>query len=146
MKGKTMTVSLTKAKQIAKDPDAYSTRELDEALTTIVESDRLSEKQVSNLQAKIDPVLRDRIENGRTYPVGTNVRDIECFDRGIKVVFGCKEHTGIQYMCKEPFTSNVFPANEHTRWAEFGTEVMECEHKFSDDVWVTVRPYTYKSF
>jgi hypothetical protein len=53
-------MSLTKAKAIAKDPEAYSPQELDDPLTVIVESDRLTERQVTRLQALIDPVLRSR--------------------------------------------------------------------------------------
>ncbi len=56
-----LTVSLSRAKAIAKAPEAATTDELDAALTAIVDSDRLSETQVSNLQAKIDPVLRSRL-------------------------------------------------------------------------------------
>ena len=56
-----MSVSLIKAKAIARTPEAYSTEELDDALTRIVEDDRLSEAQVTRLQARIDPVLRARI-------------------------------------------------------------------------------------
>lgn len=54
-------MSITKAKLVAKNPEAYTTQELDDALTAIVESDRLSETQVTNLQNKIDPVLRSRL-------------------------------------------------------------------------------------
>lgn len=54
-------MTLTKAKAVAKAPETYSTAELDDALTVIVESDRLSEVQVTNLQNKIDPVLRARL-------------------------------------------------------------------------------------
>lgn len=57
-------MSLSKAKAVAKDPEAFTTQELDDALTTIVESDRLTETQVSNLQNKIDPVLRARLYFG----------------------------------------------------------------------------------
>lgn len=82
-----MSMSLTRAKAVAKDPEACSTEELDEALTTIVESDRLSETQVTNLQNKIDPVLRRRLEDpfekgilamvkAGVEPVGQMVRDI----------------------------------------------------------------------
>jgi hypothetical protein len=56
-----MPVSLIKAKAIARTPEAYTTEELDDALTRIVEDDRLSEAQVTRLQARIDPVLRARI-------------------------------------------------------------------------------------
>ena len=56
-----MSVSLIKAKAIARTPEAYSIEELDDALTRIVEDDRLSEAQVTRLQARIDPVLRARI-------------------------------------------------------------------------------------
>jgi hypothetical protein len=54
-------MSLSKARAVARDPEAYSNEELDAALTTIVEDDRLSEAQVTRMQAKIDPVLRARI-------------------------------------------------------------------------------------
>ncbi len=51
-------MSLTKAKAIAKNPQVYTAPELDDALTTIVDSPDLTEAQVTKLQAKIDPVLR----------------------------------------------------------------------------------------
>jgi hypothetical protein len=54
-------MSLTMARAVARNPEAYSSKELDDALTTIVEDDRLSEAQVTRMQAKIDPVLRARI-------------------------------------------------------------------------------------
>ena len=57
-----MGMSLNKAKAVAKDPESYSTEELDDALTVIVEDDRLTEKQVTRLQAAIDPVLRARLD------------------------------------------------------------------------------------
>jgi len=53
-------MSLTKAKIVAKNPNAYSNAELDEALTVIVGDDRLTEAQVTRMQAAIDPVLRAR--------------------------------------------------------------------------------------
>jgi hypothetical protein len=56
-------MSLTKAKAVAKNPDAYSTAELDDALTVIVEDDRLTEAQVTRLQNRIDPVLRARLSD-----------------------------------------------------------------------------------
>jgi hypothetical protein len=54
-------MSITQAKAVAKNPTAYSTAELDDALTAILDCDRLSETQVTNLQRKIDPVLRARL-------------------------------------------------------------------------------------
>jgi hypothetical protein len=54
-------MSLTMAKAIARHPDTYSSAELDDALTVIVEDDRLTEAQVTRLQAKIDTVLRKRL-------------------------------------------------------------------------------------
>jgi hypothetical protein len=51
-------MSLTKAKAVAKNPELYTAPELDEALTTIVDSPDLTEAQVTRLQGKIDPVLR----------------------------------------------------------------------------------------
>lgn len=54
-------MSISKAKQVAKAPQQYSTQELDDALTAIVESDALTEQQVTNLQQKIDPELRSRL-------------------------------------------------------------------------------------
>lgn len=56
-----MSMSLTRAKAVAKDPAAHTTEELDDALTVIVDDDRLSEAQVTKLQSAIDPVLRSRI-------------------------------------------------------------------------------------
>lgn len=56
-------MSLTKAKAIAKNPAAYSVEELDDALTTIVDSPDLTEAQVTRLQAKIDPMLRSKLNH-----------------------------------------------------------------------------------
>lgn len=53
-----MSMSLTKAKAVAKNPGLYTAPELDDALTTIVDSPDLTEAQVTRLQGKIDPVLR----------------------------------------------------------------------------------------
>jgi hypothetical protein len=55
-------MSLTRAKAVAAHPSEYSTGELDDALTVIVDSPDLTEAQVTRLQAKIDPELRRRIE------------------------------------------------------------------------------------
>jgi hypothetical protein len=57
-------MNITAAKAVASNPAAYSTADLDAALTAIVESDRLTEAQVTNLQRKIDPVLRARLDGG----------------------------------------------------------------------------------
>lgn len=56
-----MSMSFTKAKAVAKDPESYSIEELDEALDFIVNDYRLTEAQVTKMQAKIDPVLRARL-------------------------------------------------------------------------------------
>jgi len=80
--------------------------------------------------------------NGRaTHPVGTNVRDIPHFDRGIKVRFSCREHPQYEYMSKEPGRSQWFPANEATQALQWGTPD-ECSHKWRDDVWFTTSPYS----
>lgn len=54
-------MTLTEAKRIAKSPDSYTTQQLDDAMTVILEDDRLSETQVTNLLNKIDPVIHQRI-------------------------------------------------------------------------------------
>lgn len=54
-------MSLTKARAVAKDPESFTTQELDDALTVFVDDDRLTAVQVTALQARIDPVLRARI-------------------------------------------------------------------------------------
>jgi hypothetical protein len=68
-------MSLTRAKAVAKDPEAFSVEELDEALSTIVDSDRLSERQVTNLQNKIDPILRAKVEATKKPIVETAVAE-----------------------------------------------------------------------
>jgi hypothetical protein len=76
------------------------------------------------------------------YPKGTNIRDIQTFDRGIKVTFGCKEHTDIVYRSKDPFASNWFPANDVTERAEFTMTINSlCSHTLKDDVWFTTETY-----
>lgn len=59
-----MSMSLTRAKAVAANPSSCTIEELDEALSTIVDSDRLSEQQVTNLQNKIEPELRSRLREG----------------------------------------------------------------------------------
>ena len=54
-------MTLTEAQQIAKNPEAYTLKELDDAMTVILEDDRLTETQVTNLLNKIDPVMQRRI-------------------------------------------------------------------------------------
>lgn len=61
-------MSLSKARAVARNPEAYTTQELDDALTVIVDDDRLSEAQVTRLQNRIDPVLRARIDHANLYP------------------------------------------------------------------------------
>jgi hypothetical protein len=74
------------------------------------------------------------------YPIGTNIRDIARFDRGIKVVFACKEHPQYEYMSKEPGVSQWFPANEAARQLQWGGKD-ECHHTLRHDVWFTTREY-----
>lgn len=62
-----MNISLSKAKAMAKNPGAYGTPELHEALDVIVNDDRLTETQVTNLQNKIETALRTRVTLPTTY-------------------------------------------------------------------------------
>lgn len=77
----------------------------------------------------------------KTYPKGTNVREVNGWDRSIKAVFECKMHPGIHYASKQPSCSNWFPANEEARKLQWGAED-PCEHTSSMDVWVLVHDYT----
>lgn len=70
-----MSMSLARAKAVAKNPEACTTQELDDALTAIVDSDRLSETQVTNLQNKIDPVLRSRLSDPLDHGIAAMDRD-----------------------------------------------------------------------
>lgn len=72
-------MSLTRAKLVAKSPQDFTTEELDAALTTIVDSDRLSETQVTNLQAKIDPVLRARLHPSVPQIIADTVQNVADF-------------------------------------------------------------------
>jgi hypothetical protein len=74
------------------------------------------------------------------HPIGTNVHDIHQYDRGIKVVFACKEHPQYEYASKEPGRSQWFPANEAARALQWGGKD-ECTHTLRDDVWFTTQPY-----
>jgi len=76
-----------------------------------------------------------------TYPVGTNIRDIAEFDRGTKVEFSCHHHPQYVYRSKDPFVSQLFPANEAAQDLYWG-EKDECDHTLKDDVWFTTREYT----
>lgn len=84
-------MSLTKAKQVARNPEAYSIEELDDALTVIVDDDRLTAAQVTRMQAAIDPVLRKRIDaraDACTHPENRQSSDREtneilCLDCGL---------------------------------------------------------------
>jgi hypothetical protein len=75
-----------------------------------------------------------------TYPVGTNIRDIESFDRSTKVVFHCVEHPEFWYMSKQPSCSQWFPANEAAREIQWGKDD-PCPHHSNNDVWFTVQEY-----
>lgn len=84
-------MSLSRAKKVAANPENYSIEELDDALTTIVDSPDLTERQVTRLQAKIDPVLRARIDaraDACTHPEDRQHSDREtneilCLDCGL---------------------------------------------------------------
>ena len=76
-------MTVTEVRRIAKNPDAYSTAVLAEALDFILECDSLTETQVTNLQNKIEPNFRARFwdpaENDREsieYPDETDDSDI----------------------------------------------------------------------
>lgn len=82
-----------------------------------------------------------------TYPVGTNVRDIQFFDRSTKVIFECKvckETTDepIHYSSKDPFASQMFPLSEKAQRISYQIEPDPCPHTLKDDVWVTAFEYT----
>lgn len=131
-------MNITTARKVAKTPSAFTEAELHEALDVVVSDERFTEVQVVKAQAAIELELNHR---KGVYPIGTNVNDIKNFDRGIKVHVRCLFHPEVQYMTKQWGVSNVFPANEHTKRAEFGIDEMECDHKFRDDVWVTASVY-----
>jgi len=77
----------------------------------------------------------------KTFPKGTNIREVTGWDRSTKAIFECKEHPGIHYMSKQPSCSNWFPANEAARDLQWG-KPDPCEHTMSSDVWVLVHDYT----
>jgi hypothetical protein len=64
-----MTISLTQAKKIAANPSAYTMEELDDALTAVLDSDRLSETQCSNLTAKIEAGMKAQLTPKPYIPV-----------------------------------------------------------------------------
>ena len=76
----------------------------------------------------------------KTFPKGTNIREVTGWDRSIKAVFECKMHPGIHYMSKQPSCSNWFPANEPARALQWGTPD-PCDHRSTDDVWVLAEDY-----
>jgi hypothetical protein len=76
----------------------------------------------------------------KTFPKGTNVREVTGWDRSTKAVFECKHHPGIHYMSKQPSCSHWFPANEAARELQRG-KTDPCEHTSSMDVWVLVHDY-----
>lgn len=108
-------MTLTEAKRIAKSPADYTTEQLDDAMTFILDSDRLSETQVTNLLAGIDREMRARIDAASksetaTYPEETRIGDIATFDRSTKVQFTCTKHDIGEWLSKDPFISSWFPA------------------------------------
>jgi hypothetical protein len=108
-------MSLTKAKAVAANPSAYSTAELDDALTVIVEDDRLSEAQVTRLQAKIDPVLRARIQQVRdtcTHPEDQQSFDLETNERHCAVCGWLRDAMPWEEWAKLPTESHLIPMPE----------------------------------
>lgn len=136
-------MSLTKAKTVAKTPEAFSTEELDDAMTAILESDRLSETQVTNLLNKIDPVMRARLSVPAvpvevTYPARTAVTEIQQFDRSTKVTIQCLTHPASEWMTKDPYSSRWFASPRNC--TPFGTPLSDCECGISN--YVTSEPYS----
>lgn len=130
-------MNITTARKVAKTPEDYSEADLHEALDVIVNDERFTEAQVIKGQAAIESELNAR---KGVYPAGTNVRNIKEFNRGIKVRFACKEHPQYEYVSKDPFTSQMFPANEAAQAIQWGKKD-ECSHTLRDDVWFTTSEY-----
>lgn len=135
-------MNITTTRKVVKNPEAYSDTELHEALDVLVSDERFTEAQVTKGQAAIEAELNSR---KGVYPEGTNIRNIKSFNRGIKVMFHCVEHPQYDYMSKDPFCSQMFPANEAAQRASFGIDKDECNHKLRDDVWVTSSVYNVNS-
>lgn len=76
----------------------------------------------------------------KTYPAGTNIREVRGWDRSTKAIFECKEHPGIHYMSKQPSCSNWFPANKAAQDLQWG-QPDPCPHNAASDVWVLVAEY-----
>lgn len=77
----------------------------------------------------------------KTYPAGTNVREVSGWDRSTKAIFECKEHPGIHYMSKQPSCSHWFPANDAAIRITDWNEPDPCDHTSQSDVWVLVHEY-----
>lgn len=74
------------------------------------------------------------------YPVGTDVRDVRGWDRGIKAIFECKDHPGIHYASKQPAISTWFPANQEAIDIQNG-KPDPCPHNIKTGTWVLAREY-----
>lgn len=138
-------MNISTARKAVLNPDAYETRELHEALDMLVNDERFTEGQVTRGQERIEAVLKARKEKGgRTYPAGTDIRDMSMFDRSTKVEFQCAEHSEIKYRSKDPFVSNWFPANEITEQCEWSPRLMaeHCTCTLRKGTWVTSTEYT----
>lgn len=78
----------------------------------------------------------------QTYPVGTHTCNIVRFDRGIKVIFECKDHPGPWYASKQPSVSAWFPANQQAIDIQNGMATDPCPHTAKDYTrWITTTEY-----
>ena len=77
-----------------------------------------------------------------TYPAGTDIKDMNYFDRGTKVIFHCALHPDAVFMSKDPFASQWFPANKVTSEAEFSGRINElCPCTLKNGIWLTSFEY-----
>jgi hypothetical protein len=71
----------------------------------------------------------------KVFPAGTNVRDVDIVDRGIKMGFTCEQHPDTAcYASKNP---------AHSRWFRMD-EAPECPCSTQDNVWVLISDYKPK--
>lgn len=62
-------MNITTARKMAKDPSAYTTAQLAEAIDFVIDCDTITETQVTNLLNKLEPNFRARVWD-RTEPGG----------------------------------------------------------------------------
>lgn len=69
------------------------------------------------------------------YPVGTELANVNHFDRSMKILFACPKHPESAWLSKDPFSSSIFPQSDST---------VDCGPKCDVSIWKYVVTHEYK--